>query len=202
MITNFLILLSTVLSLYAWTTTGNLAFSEYALSRGDYYTLITGIFVHANYIHLAGNMIFFYIFGNSLEDEVGDLSTGIVFFTGGILSFLLSMPFYPGAGMVGASAAIFSVMAAMLLVRNPDLSFKFLSPIGPLAVLFFIFNIAAIQRGAMGNVAYVSHVIGFVVGLFFGALWNRKWVESFMFTLLLLVIYILLYNYLKTVIWL
>ncbi len=102
--------------------------------------------------------------------------------------------------MVGASAAIFSVMAAVLLVRRPGLSFQFLSPIGPLAVLFFIFNIVAIQRGAMGNVAYVAHVIGFIIGLFFGARWNKKWVESFLFTLLLLAIYIILYNYLKTVI--
>ena len=200
MITNVLILLSTVVSLYAWATPENLAFSEYALFHGGYYTLITGIFVHANPAHLAGNMIFFYIFGNSLEDEVGERRTGTVFFTGGILSFLLSMPFYPGAQMVGASAAIFSVMAAVLLVRPPGLSFQFLSPIGPLAVLFFIFNIVAIQKGAMGNVAYVSHVIGFVIGLFFGARWNKKWVESFLFTLLLLAIYIILYNYLKTVI--
>jgi membrane associated rhomboid family serine protease len=200
MITNVLILLSTVLSLYAWATPENLAFSEYALFHGGYYTLITGIFVHANFVHLAGNMIFFYIFGNSLEHEVGESRTGTVFFTGGILSFLLSIPFYPGAQMVGASAAIFSVMAAVLLVREPDLSFQFLSPIGPLAVLFFIFNIVAIQSGAMGNVAYVAHVIGFVIGLYFGARWNKKWVESFLFTLLLLAIYIVLYNYLKTVI--
>ena len=200
MITNVLIILSTVVSLYAWATPENLAFSEYALFHGGYYTLITGIFVHANPAHLAGNMIFFYIFGNCLEDEVGELRTGTVFFTGGILSFLLSMPFYPDAQMVGASAAIFSVMAAVLLVRPPGLSFQFLSPIGPLAVLFFIFNIVAIQRGAMGNVAYVSHAIGFVIGLFFGARWNKKWVESFLFTLLLLAIYIILYNYLKTVI--
>ncbi len=58
MITNVLILLSTVLSLYAWTTPENLAFSENALFHGGYYTLITGIFVHANPVHLAGNMIF------------------------------------------------------------------------------------------------------------------------------------------------
>ncbi len=200
MITNILILLCTAFSLYAWVTPYNLAFSEYALLHGDYYTLLTGIFVHANPAHLAGNMLFFYFFGNRLEDEVGELRTGTVFFTGGILSFLLSMPFYPGSNMVGASAAIFSVMAAVLLVRPPGLSFQFLSPIGPLAVLFFIFNIIAIQNGSAGNVAYVAHVIGFVIGLFFGAKWNKKWLESFLFTLLLLVIYIVLYNYLITVI--
>ncbi len=200
MITNILILLSTAFSLYAWVPPNNLAFSEHALLHGDYYTLLTAIFVHASPAHLAGNMIFFYVFGNSLEDEVGEKNTATVFFTGGVLSFIISMPFYPGAKMVGASAAIFSVMAALLLVRRPVLSLQFLSPIGPLALLFFIFNIIAIQKGAMGSVAYAAHVIGFVIGLFFGARWNKKWWESLLYTLILLAIYIILYNYLKSVV--
>ncbi len=197
MITNILILLSVAFSLYAWVTPTDLAFSEYALFHGGYYTLLTAIFVHANTAHLAGNMIFFYIFGNKLEEEVGETNTGAVFFTGGVLSFIISMPFYPGAKMVGASAAIFSVMAAVLLVRRPGFSIQFLSPIGPLALLFFIFNIIAIQKGAMGNVAYIAHVTGFVIGLFFGACWNKKWWESLLYTLILLAVYIILYNYLK-----
>ncbi len=198
MITNILILLSTVFSVYAWVTQNNLAFSGYALFHGGYYTLITGIFVHANPVHLAGNMLFLYVFGNSLEDELGGRRTGTVFFTGGILSFILSVPVYPGAQMVGASAAIFSVMAALLLVRTPRFSISFLSPIGPLIIVFFIFNTIAIQKGEAGNVAYISHAIGFIIGLFFGASWNKKWKKSLLFTLTLLVIYIVLYNYLRT----
>jgi membrane associated rhomboid family serine protease len=198
MITNILILLSAAFSFYAWFTQNNLAFSEYALMHGNYHTLLTGLFVHANPVHLVGNMLFLYIFGNGLEDEVGDGRTGYVFFAGGILSFILSIPVYPGAQMVGASAAIFSVMAALLLSRRPKLSTSFLSPTGPLIIVFFIFNIVAIQTGEAGNVAYVSHVLGFIIGVFFGASWNKKWKESLIFTLLLLAIYIVLYNYLRT----
>ncbi len=194
-LTNFFIFLCVAFSLYAWSMPGDLAFSEYALFHGGYYTLLTGLFVHANLVHLAGNMLFLYVFGSSLEDEVGGLRTAAVFFTGGMLSFILSMPFYPGAKMVGASAAIFAVMAAVLLVRRPGYSIQFLSPIGPLVLLFFIFNIAAVGSG--GNVAYISHVIGFVVGLFFGARWNDEWKKSLILTLLLLVVYIMLYGYLK-----
>jgi membrane associated rhomboid family serine protease len=194
-ITNFLILLCVSITLYAWGANENLAFSEYALFNGGYYTLITGIFVHANWVHLIGNMIFLYVFGNILEDDVGAYNTALVFFTGGVLSFLLSIPFYPGASMLGASAAIFSVMAALLLVRHPGYSFQFLSPIGPLALLYFIFNIMAIKNAAGGDVAYMSHVLGFVIGLFFGARWNKKWIESLLLTVLLLAGYLILYNY-------
>lgn len=193
-LTNLLILLCTGFSLYAWGTSTNLAFSEYALFHGGFYTLLTGLFVHQNTIHLAGNMLFLYIFGNSLEDEVGAQRTLAVFFTGGILSFILSIPFYPGADMLGASAAIFSVMAAVLLVRRPGYSIQFLS-LGPLALLYFIFNIESVGSG--GNVAYISHVIGFVIGMFFGARWNTEWKKSLLLTLLLLGGYTILYNYLK-----
>lgn len=193
--TNFLILLCVTITLYAWGAKENLAFSEYALFNCGYYTLITGLFVHGNLMHLVGNMIFLYVFGNSLEDEVGAFNTALVFFTGGVLTFLLSIPFYPGANMLGASAAIFSVMAALLLVRRPVYSFRFLSPIGPLALLYFIFNIMAVRNAAGGNVAYMSHVLGFIIGLFFGARWNKKWRESLMLTILLLAGYILLYYY-------
>ena len=196
-LTNFLILLCISITLYVWGTKENLAFSEYALFNGGYYTIITGLFVHGNSVHLFGNMLFLYVFGNSLEDEVGAFNTALVFFTGGVLSFILSIPFYPGANMVGASAAIFSVMAALLLVRRPGYSFQFLSPIGPLALLYFIFNLAAVKNGTGGNVAYVSHIIGFIIGLFFGARWNKKWRESLLLTLLLLAGYILLYNYIQ-----
>ena len=197
MITNLLILLSVAFSLYAWLTQNNLAFSEYALMHGGYHTLLTGLFVHANPVHLVGNMLFLYVFGKGLEDEVGDKRTGYVFFTGGIFSFILSIPIYPGAQMVGASAAIFSVMAALLLIRRPKLSTSFLSPTGPLIIVFFIFNIVSIQTGEAGNVAYVSHALGFIIGVFFGASWNKKWKESLIFTMLLLAIYIILFNYLR-----
>jgi membrane associated rhomboid family serine protease len=198
MITNVLILLCAAFSFYAWIIPENLAFSEYALLNGGYYTLLTALFVHANLAHLTGNMLFFYVFGNSLEEEAGEFRTGMVFFTGGILSFIISMPFYPGATMVGASAAIFSVMAAALLMRRPGLSFQFLSPIGPLALFFLILNIIAIQTGAIGNVAYAAHVIGFVIGLFLGIRWNKKWDESLLYTIVLLAVYIVLYNSLKS----
>ncbi|MBW6519288.1 MAG: rhomboid family intramembrane serine protease [ANME-2 cluster archaeon] len=84
-LTYFLIFLCTSISLYAWINPDlNLAFSLMTLMRGNYYTLVTAIFVHADFLHLAGNMVFLYLFGTFLEDEIGPLRTGIAFFTGGI----------------------------------------------------------------------------------------------------------------------
>ena len=195
--TNFLVISCISFSLYFWGTKENLAFSEYAFFNGAYYTLLTGLFVHANLVHLFGNMVFLYVFGNSLEDEVGAFNTALVFFTGGFLSFIISIPFYPGSNMVGASAAIFSLMAALLLARKPGYCVQFLSPIGPLALLYLFFNIIAVKNNTGGNVANISHIIGFVIGMFFGAQWNKKWRESLFLTLALLVGYIISYNYLK-----
>ncbi|MCX9013578.1 MAG: rhomboid family intramembrane serine protease [Candidatus Methanoperedens sp.] len=195
---DFLILLCAAFSMYAWGTGSTaFAFSKYALLHGSYWTLLTGLFVHANAVHLAGNMVFLYVFGHSLEDEVGELRTLLVFLTGGILSFILSIPFYPDANMVGASAAIFALMAAVLIIRRPGFSRHFMSPLGPLALLYFILNIIAIQDGEKSNVAYISHVMGFIVGLGFGARWNKEWKKSILYTLILLGAYVVFFYYMK-----
>ena len=73
--TNILILLCIVVSLYSWYLSGlqpslvedNLVFSLKNMVEGRPWTLVTAIFVHANLIHLLGNMIFLYVFGNTLE---------------------------------------------------------------------------------------------------------------------------------------
>ena len=82
------------------------------------------------------------------------------------------------------------------LVREAGISGKFLSPIGPLSILFFIFNLVAVNSKEPGNIAYISHAIGFVIGLFFGVAWNDEWKKTLAFTIVLLALYIVLYNFL------
>ena len=106
-ITDVLILLCIAMSLYAWSTGSDLAFSVNALLNGDYFPLITAIFVHANLLHLVGNMIFLYIFGSYLESDVGAKRTALVFMTGGVLSFIFSIPFYPGRKFSGPQQLFF-----------------------------------------------------------------------------------------------
>ena len=83
----------------------NLAFSTDNLLEGRLWTLVTSLFLHANLLHLPGNIIFLYVFGNTLE-KIRSLAAMVgAFLYGGVLSFLLGLFFYPaGTSLVGASA--------------------------------------------------------------------------------------------------
>lgn len=89
------------------------------LRMGRLWTLVVALFVHGNPLHLFGNMLFLFVFGRTLGKAVGAGRELLIFFTGGVASFLLSMPFMPrSAGMLGASAAIFTLATTVMLV-NP-----------------------------------------------------------------------------------
>ena len=153
---------------------------------------MTALFVHADIFHLAGNMLFLYAFGNTLEKEVGAGKTLAAFFMGGVLSFLLGVFAYaPDVYLVGASAAIFTLTAVVLLVASYlKFSFIFLMPLGFVALIYTIYNVVAIYTGVEGNVAYVSHVIGFAIGIPIGAVWTKNLRRNLLVTLGLLVLYV------------
>ncbi|MGE5637891.1 MAG: rhomboid family intramembrane serine protease [Chloroflexota bacterium] len=95
-----------------------LAFSTTNLLNGRVWTLITTLFIHATILHLAGNMIFLFVFGNALEKEVGAAKTYLAFFVGGVFASLLGIFFYnPNVLLIGASAAIFTLTAVVMLVK-------------------------------------------------------------------------------------
>ena len=63
-------------------------------------------------------------------------------------------------------------------------------PLGLVALIYIIYNVVAIQTGAEGNVAYISHVIGFAVGIPLGAMWSKKLVRNLLITVGLLILYV------------
>jgi len=91
---------------------------------------------------------------------------------------------------VGASAAIFTVTATVMLIKPLKFSWLFLLPVGLVAILYFLFNVLAVYRGSSGNVAYISHIIGFLVGIPFGVAWSPNWMRNLMITLGLLAIFL------------
>jgi len=197
----FLIVLCVAASFWAWQQNPtfaqqNLVFSYSNLLQRRIWTLVTALFVHANLLHLFGNMLFLFIFGNTLEKSAGARAYLATFFCGGFSSFLLSLLFMPrGAGMLGASAAIFTVAACVMLVQPLKFSWVFLAPQGLVALIYFIYNLVVVShpslvRGYDPHVAYIAHIIGFLVGIPFGVALSRHWKKNLLLTLLLLVVYL------------
>ena len=195
-------------SLYAWTADPNwaeqnLVFSLNNLLAGRVWTLVTALFVHANPAHLLGNLPFLFVFGNTLEKMIGRNNHLLVFFLGGFTSFLLPplLGIYsPDTGMLGASAAIFTLAACVMLMSPMKLSWLFLAPQGLVAIIYFTINaIIVTQPSLLGqgimfdqNVAYVAHVIGFTVGVPFGIAWSPQWKKNLLVTLGLFGLYIII----------
>jgi membrane associated rhomboid family serine protease len=200
-INSLLILTCIVASFWAWQqdpkfAEQNLLFSFNNLMQGRFWTLPAALFVHGSLFHLVGNMIFLFVFGGTLQNSIGSGRYLAVFLTGGFAGFVFSLPFMPpSAGMVGASAAIFSVAACVMLVRPLKFSWLFLAPQGLVAILYFLYNVAVVYdprlvAGYDPQVGYISHVIGFVTGLSFGVAWSTNWKKNFLTTIVLLGIYV------------
>ncbi|MEN8875004.1 MAG: rhomboid family intramembrane serine protease [Pacificibacter sp.] len=159
-------------------------YSQWALvparvSSGDgSYTFISSMFMHAGFMHLAGNMLFLWIFGDNLEDEMGHGKyLGFYLFCGvaaGVAQFMTGTT--SRVPMVGASGAIAGVMGAYLLLYPKAkidillifiIFFKvFTVPawvmLGIWAVLQLFGGISATEAG---GVAYMAHLGGFVAGI-------------------------------------
>ena len=191
---NWLIVACIVISIAFWLSNPNvtleyLAFSGDNLLNGRVWTLVTSLFLHADILHLAGNMLFLYIFGNTIEEEMGATKTLGVFFIGGVLSFLLSLLFYDwSTPLIGASAAIFTLSAIVVLTKPLKLSIIIL-PQGLIAILYFVYNALAVYAGAEGNVAYIAHIIGFAIGIPFGLAWSKNWLKNLLISIALLIAY-------------
>lgn len=211
---NWFLMLGCVLaSLYAWNAAAapggdvwveqNLVFSLNNLLAGRVWTLVTALFVHASVTHLLGNLPFLFVFGNTLEKMIGRNNHLLVFFLGGFVSFLLPPIFRiysPDTGMLGASAAIFTLAACVMLMSPLKWSWTFLAPQGLVAIIYFTLNaIIVTQPSLLGpgitfdqSVAYVAHVIGFTVGVPFGIAWSPKWKKNLIITLGLFGVYIVI----------
>src|SRR5882672_10384444 len=88
---------------YAYAGFSYLGFSTSGFLQGQFWTPVTSMFVHVDLFHLGTNLLFLYIFGTALEERIGALRTMVIFFTAGILSLLVGVPFYsPDTHIVGS----------------------------------------------------------------------------------------------------
>lgn len=142
-------------------------------------TLLTHMFLHGGWMHLAGNMLFLWIFGDNMEDEMGHLGFLLFYLASGLAAAGLQIAPDPGSvvPMVGASGAIAGVMGGYLLLF-PRAKVDVLVIIvvfirifaWPAWVILGIWLAIQVFSGFAtpldgGGVAYWAHVGGFVAGL-------------------------------------
>lgn len=132
------------------------------------WTLITYMFVHANFDHLFWNMLFLFFFGMELERRVGERIFLAIYLLSGIVAALGQMVLTSGP-MVGASGALYGVMGALAIIA-PEIR-VLIAFIVPLRIQHAVVAFAIIDflsLGAADSIAHMAHIAGLVVGLAFG----------------------------------
>ncbi len=167
--------------------TGNYWVDKYALipvlllDPAQLYRLLSSMFLHANFLHILFNMYFLYFFGKDVEEAVGGLKFGVLYFISGLAATAFHTAFIPIMGLgnllipaLGASGAISGVLGAyLLLYPNRRLTtcwfmwiFPFCFTMSAAGFLIFWFALQIIYGfGSLGTVAFFAHAGGFVTGL-------------------------------------
>jgi membrane associated rhomboid family serine protease len=152
-------------------------------------TILTSMFLHGGWLHLIGNMLYLWIFGNNIEDALGHVGFVLFYVACGAAAALTQSALDPGSTvpMIGASGAIAGVLGAYAIL-HPRAHVLVLVPLGfftqvvrlpALLVLGFWFVLQLIQGGLatpsdQGGVAYWAHIGGFVAGLVLIFLFPRR----------------------------
>jgi len=150
-----------------------------------YLTLIISMFMHGGIAHIAGNMLFLWIFGDNVEDRMGHLRYLVFYLVCGVLASLahvLSTVMFstdPGSLLIpslGASGAISGVLGGYIVLyphrRVTAIVFRFLTDVPAYVAIGIWFAFQLISGLGMfgggsqqGGVAYAAHIGGFVAGL-------------------------------------
>ena len=150
-----------------------------------YITLFTSMFMHGGIAHIAGNMLFLWIFGDNIEDRLGHVKYVIFYLLCGVIASLAHV--FATAGLsgqaenmlvpsLGASGAISGVLGGYILLhptrRVTVILFRFLTQVPAYVAigLWFLFQLVSglgmLGGGSQtGGVAYAAHIGGFIAGL-------------------------------------
>jgi membrane associated rhomboid family serine protease len=134
-------------------------------------TLLTAMFLHGGFLHLFGNMLYLWIFGNNIEDFLGPIRFIFFYFISGLGASLVHIIFHPSSKvpMIGASGAIAGVLGAYFILyptaRVLTLVFIWIIPVPAFIVLGLWFVGQVMNIGIGGGVAWFAHVGGFLIGI-------------------------------------
>ncbi|MBH0177108.1 MAG: rhomboid family intramembrane serine protease [Nitrospira sp.] len=154
-------------------------------------TLLTSMFLHGGWMHLLGNMLYLWIFGNNIEDAMGHAKYIVFYILCGVLAALAHAMTDPSSQipMVGASGAISAVLGAYLLLYPRAHVLVLLPALGmtriAAGVVLGMWFVTQLVSGGMsvgaqgGGVAFFAHIGGFVAGMALIGLFKRPDVPFF-----------------------
>lgn len=148
---------------------------------GGYYTVISSMFLHGGWMHVIGNMLYLWIFGNNIEDSMGHLRFILFYLLTGIVAAFAHLAFNPTSTVptIGASGAVSGVLGAYLVLfpHARILTAIFLGwfirivYLPAWVLLIFWIGLQLLNQVLVpidpraGGVAYAAHIGGFVAGL-------------------------------------
>jgi len=153
----------------------------------DFPTLFTSMFMHAGLLHIGGNMLYLWIFGDNVEDRFGHVKFSIFYLLCGLAATAAQLVFSLDSNIpnLGASGAIAGVLGAYILLfpkaKVSVLQGQRVVPVPALIVigLWFVLQLfsgigSIASTSDTGGVAYMAHIGGFVAGLVLALLFRGK----------------------------
>jgi membrane associated rhomboid family serine protease len=148
------------------------------------FTIFTALFIHGGIAHLAGNMIYLWIFGDNIEDKLGHLRFLLFYLIAGMIATLAHVLLAPASHtpMIGASGAIAGILGAYLIlfpratVSTLIFLFIFIDIVKIPALVFLVlwFAFQLMSSGHGGNIAWYAHIGGFIAGVILIKLFMRR----------------------------
>lgn len=139
--------------------------SNFRISEGDYWRLLSSMFLHADFLHLLFNMFGLYVFGPELERIVGKMRFFNLYMLSGIIANVLTYIVYPlNYSSLGASGAIFGIFGAYLALvyytRKTMPQFK--------QLILPLVGISVMMTFIQPNINITAHIGGLIVGFLIG----------------------------------
>lgn len=142
-----------------------------------YFNFLSSMFMHGSIMHIFGNMLFLWVFGDNLEDLLGHFRYAIFYIVCGFAAAIAQIVMDTGSiiPMLGASGAISGVLGGYLLLfphrRVRALIFNFLTEVPAFVAvgIWIVYQLIAgyLTPAGTGGVAYAAHIGGFIAGLAF-----------------------------------
>ncbi len=143
-------------------------------------TLLTSLFLHGSFLHLFGNMLYLWIFGNNIEDFLGRFRFILFYLLSGLGAGFVHILFHPSSKipMIGASGAIAGVLGAYFILypgaRVLTIIFIWILPIPAFLILGLWFVAQVMNIGIGGGVAWFAHIGGFLIGVGLIKIYSKK----------------------------